>query len=655
MKKYYAIRQLLLPLFILLLLHCQGANAQGIYPDPSFGNNGLRVFPQISPTGNTQVRYLSAKDGNTFFIYRSNYSQYGIEVMKYFPTGLLDSSFGTNGTVSPLWRHEFKDATLDSSGRVVVAGSRQGLGGRDDLDVFRITTGGAIDTGFNFSGGWSSQFLYSYDRVQSLVTLNDGVAITSQHTYFNPPMYNLVSYGFTILGSSGRVNFEKTNDSIGYGVSVLGNRFLLYEAGQLTALTELGITDSSFDIDAARNFGRLKACGGKLYSLSADSIHRYNLDSTRDLSFNGTGSLLITATDIASYQDKIIVAGSSSISLLNNDGRLDSSFGNNGTVLTGNLDRLYRLHLDGNRLYVFGYFKTPNSTNANLAIAAYIFAATTTFKCPESRRVMVDAGQCNAIVYGIDPLLNNGITMSRMKFRLQGATAAFGTGTASGQSFNAGTTRVSYIIDNNEASECSFEVLVLDAQPPSITNAYAWPPVLWPPNHTLRKVDINYLLHDNCGAVSSLSVTSDEPAGNNDWQIKDSHTLYLRATRNGNGQGRKYTITIHAIDKAGNTTAKNVWVVVPQHLIGKFDKIKPLSVTATPNPSSDYFNIATQSSSEKPVTIKISDIQGRVVMVKANLPANTVVQIGAGLARGIYLAECTQGNERVVLKLIKLG
>jgi len=651
MKKYYAIRQLLLPLFILLLLHCQGANAQGIYPDPSFGNNGLMIFPKFGPASTILVKVLPFQAGSSILIYRN--SDY-VYVMKYLPTGGVDSSF-----VTIFRRYYFKDVAIDFNGRIVIAGARQGLGARPDLDVFRLTADGAIDTSFYFDGGPSAISNFSFDFVTSFCLQGDKVVIAGLHNYLNivGPSFP-TTYDVTILGPSGNVVGNFGLPVAAESLTAQGDKLLVQFAGgnTISRYTMQGILDSSFGSNGSLPVsGKIVLDNDQLYVLTNNGILRFDANGRPDSSFNGTGVAAVSASALAFYDNKLIVAGYNTLTRIHIDGGIDSSFGNNGVFTTGNLYTINSLLVDSNVLYLTGYHRLTNEPDSNLAIAAYIFDATPTFKCPESRRVMVDAGQCNAIVYGIDPLLNNGITMSRMKFRLQGATAAFGTGTASGQSFNAGTTRVSYIIDNNEASECSFEVLVLDAQPPSITNAYAWPPVLWPPNHTLRKVDINYLLHDNCGAVSSLSVTSDEPAGNNDWQIKDSHTLYLRATRNGNGQGRKYTITIHAIDKAGNTTAKNVWVVVPQHLIGKFDKIKPLSFTATPNPSSNYFNIATQSSSEKPVTIKISDIQGRVVMVKANLPANTVVQIGAGLARGIYLAECTQGNERVVLKLIKLG
>lgn len=75
--------------------------------------------------------------------------------------------------------------------------------------------------------------------------------------------------------------------------------------------------------------------------------------------------------------------------------------------------------------------------------------------------------------------------------------------------------------------------------------------------------------------VVITSVSSDEPEndpgtgdGNtvNDIIIKDSQTVDLRAERQGNGNGRVYTINFEVTDASGNTQTGSctVWVVHDQ-------------------------------------------------------------------------------------------
>jgi len=109
--------------------------------------------------------------------------------------------------------------------------------------------------------------------------------------------------------------------------------------------------------------------------------------------------------------------------------------------------------------------------------------------------------------------------------------------------------------------------------PPVISDASADPSVLWPPNHKMIDVTVNYNVTDNCGPViSSLSVTSNEPVDGQgdgdtspDWEVVDTHHVRLRAERSGKGDGRVYTITITATDSGGNTAALGVPVRVPKN------------------------------------------------------------------------------------------
>jgi outer membrane protein assembly factor BamB len=113
-----------------------------------------------------------------------------------------------------------------------------------------------------------------------------------------------------------------------------------------------------------------------------------------------------------------------------------------------------------------------------------------------------------------------------------------------------------------------------DAEPPVIGDVSVSPSVLWPANHKLVLVTVNYTATDNSGPpVCSLSATSNEPDNGqgdgdtaNDIGIiaGDPHHLWLRAERAGNGAGRTYTVTITATDAAGNSSQATVAVSVPK-------------------------------------------------------------------------------------------
>lgn len=112
-------------------------------------------------------------------------------------------------------------------------------------------------------------------------------------------------------------------------------------------------------------------------------------------------------------------------------------------------------------------------------------------------------------------------------------------------------------------------VTIIDNTPPAITTEPASPAALWPPNHTMRDVLVNYTVVDNCSSTCTLSVTSNEPVNGTgdgdtapDWEIVDAHHVRLRAERAAIGNGRTYTITVTCTDSAGNSTSKDVAVFV---------------------------------------------------------------------------------------------
>lgn len=144
-------------------------------------------------------------------------------------------------------------------------------------------------------------------------------------------------------------------------------------------------------------------------------------------------------------------------------------------------------------------------------------------------------------------------------------TAEFPLGT------NAITVTVTDSGDNT--SSCSTTLVVVDTIPPFVTRVTATPNVLWPPNHKMVPIAVTAVVTDVCGPSSwkITSITSNQAAdaigsGNTsvDYEITGKHTANVRSERSGTSVSRIYTITIEAVDAAGNKSQpKTVTVTVP--------------------------------------------------------------------------------------------
>lgn len=148
---------------------------------------------------------------------------------------------------------------------------------------------------------------------------------------------------------------------------------------------------------------------------------------------------------------------------------------------------------------------------------------------------------------------------------------------ASGSFFPVGTTTVVVTGQRLDGTldTCTFTVTVKDVEFPVVSAATVDKPTLWPPNHQMETITVNYTATDNCGVNCVLSVTSNEPINGQgdgdtapDWVIVDAHHVLLRSERAGKGNGRVYTITVTCKDAANNTVVKTVTVRVPKNQSG---------------------------------------------------------------------------------------
>jgi len=86
--------------------------------------------------------------------------------------------------------------------------------------------------------------------------------------------------------------------------------------------------------------------------------------------------------------------------------------------------------------------------------------------------------------------------------------------------------------------------------------------------------------------------------------------------------------------------------------IDQFDT-EELTVSVVPNPSSNIFKLIITGNNKSYVSVKVTDVFGRVVEHYQKVSANTILQIGQRLSGGSYFVQVTQADKRRFLKIIK--
>ncbi len=136
------------------------------------------------------------------------------------------------------------------------------------------------------------------------------------------------------------------------------------------------------------------------------------------------------------------------------------------------------------------------------------------------------------------------------------------------------TTTVSSTPPDADPGNNSASVVATASNPPPIVSGISVnKAVLWPPNHKMVDVTVNYTVTDNCGVDTCVLAVGSNEAENGtgdgdtspDWIVIDAHHVQLRAERSGGGSGRIYTITITCTDSANNSTVRTTTVSVPHN------------------------------------------------------------------------------------------
>ena len=311
------------------------------------------------------------------------------------------------------------------------------------------------------------------------------------------------------------------------------------------------------------------------------------------------------------------------------------------------------------------------NVTVDMTTGEYKFVATTCpvagIRCPDNISTGNSPGVCGAYVDypEVIPEYNCGG---------EGITIVQTAGLASGELFPVGTTTNTFVLTNAEGNTatCSFDVIVSDTEPPVITGLSDTYPSLWPPNHKMVPIHLEYSTSDNCKGIitNSINISSNEPVNGlgdgdmtPDWMITDDHHILLRAERSGNGTGRIYTINIVSTDAAGNSSSQLVTVAVPHDQMGmkisdgtfKFGnqvETESFKVNAWPNPSNQNFSLQVESVSTEIIDVFVTDVIGRQIFRYQSTNMKTI-NFGDDLKPGIYFIKVRQGDYSKTIKVVK--
>ena len=275
--------------------------------------------------------------------------------------GDLDSSFGTNGTVTSALPLSL--IAVQKDGKIVAAGSVT-IGNSRDFLIVRYNSDGTLDNTFDGDGTQSTNFssansVGSDDVIRSIALQDDGKIVAvgtttvGADTYFAIARYN--SNGSLDNSFSG--DGKQTTD---FGFRNHPTRGAPFDNETDAAASVAMQADGKIVVagNAKTSYSSLGSNPDFKSSLYQFAIARYNADGSLDNTFDGDGKQITLfgsdkssagASAVAINSDgKIVVAGISvelkdepdnvpdgfAVARYNNDGSLDNSFDTDGKVTT---------------------------------------------------------------------------------------------------------------------------------------------------------------------------------------------------------------------------------------------------------------------------------------------------------------------------------
>ena len=390
--------------------------------DTTFDTDG-KVTTDIDNNSNDRPRsVLVQSDGKVIF--RGSHNGADFAVVRYNTDGSLDTTFDTDGKVTTNFAHEddyLTSMALHTDGKIIFAGGSY-INGSDDFAVVRYNPSGSLDTTFDTDGKVTTNIgiRSSIDQAKSVALQSDGKIIIAGRTRpsstedFVVVRYNASGSLDTTFDTDGKVTTDigSNTDDEAYSVAVQPDGKIIV-AGissdndddfAVVRYNPNGSLDTTFDTDGkvTTNFGNnfqdqaysiALQTDGKIIvagvSLNIDrdfAIVRYNTNGSLDTTFDTDGKVTTDfgsganddARSVTVQSDgKIIVAGDSSsgnaqlaVARYNTNGSLDTTFDTDGKVTTsfGNITDAYAgsvtMQPDGKIIVGGVYYQMSSSSMA---------------------------------------------------------------------------------------------------------------------------------------------------------------------------------------------------------------------------------------------------------------------------------------------------
>lgn len=367
--------------------------------DTNFGSGGKRLT-NIS-TADDEILATAIQPDNKIIVVGYSEKPAQFTIARYSNFGNLDSTFGTGGIVKTAFNGTgfANSVIIQSDGKIVLGGMAE-----NKFALVRYNSSGQIDSSFGNQGKVLTTIGNS-SAINDITIQSDGKIIAAGYTEkladFAVARYNSNGTLDTTFGSGGIVITDFFNDD-DRATSV-----------SLQSDGKIVVGGGIFDLDLLKNF----------------AVVRYNSNGSLDTSFNGDGKkttfvecgdeALGCGIDALGLQSdgKIVVTGSAGdiyLARYNTNGSLDTTFGNNGIVITnlgGNYDNAYDLAIDMvNGILVAG--STISSGDEDMVVAKYTSNGTldTTFDNGDGI-VTISLGSNSDISYSLSLQPNGGIVL----------------------------------------------------------------------------------------------------------------------------------------------------------------------------------------------------------------------------------------------------
>lgn len=365
-----------------------------VFLDPTFGNNG-KVITAFGTADDLALRLALQPDGKIIVVGVAGDSSFNSDfaVARYNSNGTLDTSFDGDGKVTDDINGDEDSANtvaLQPDGKIVVAGQAvDDFFGDADFAITRYNSNGSIDTGFDVDGLVTQDFDFNFDEATGAVIQPDGRIIVAGTARISGSGFSDDDFAVVRLNSNGSLDssfgsngtvetdFGPGDDSVTKALLQSDGKLLVVGAAEnafgdedfaIARYDANGDLDTSFGLDGRlttdfgsgndgvidavlQTDGKILAVGKATVNGNADfGIARYNVNGTLDTNFGNGGKVTTdfgfggdnAAAVMLQPNGKIIVVGTvsgSSVSQVGiaryiSDGRLDSSFGNGGKLIS---------------------------------------------------------------------------------------------------------------------------------------------------------------------------------------------------------------------------------------------------------------------------------------------------------------------------------